>query len=241
MRNSFSLLKSANDYHRANLWRNVFYNVLFVMRQFFNSWSTTVNALLKFSKGVDWLNTVTGKLTMWLILATTLISAGNALVRKIFNSSSNGLLEIQWYLFAAVFLLGAGYGFLKNSHVRIDFISSKLSHRARNWIDVLGIVLVLLPFCIIIISLGWPFFIQAFNSGEMSQNAGGLIRWPAYILIPIGFALLLLQGVSELIKRIAFLTGKGPDVLESEDTKSDDQKKLDELEAQTARILAGDK
>ncbi len=200
-----------------------------------------MNGLLKFSKGVDWLSTTTGKITMWLILATTLISAGNALVRKIFHTSSNSLLEIQWYLFAAVFLLGAGYGFLKNSHVRIDFISSKLSHRTRNWIDVLGIVLVLFPFCIIIISLSWPFFMQAFTSGESSQNAGGLIRWPAYILIPIGFALLLLQGVSELIKRIAFLTGNGPDVLESEDTKSDDQKKLEELEAQTARMLAGDK
>ena len=200
-----------------------------------------MNGLLKFSKAVDGLNTITGKITMWLILATTLISAGNALVRKIFNNSSNGLLEIQWYLFAAVFLLGAGYGFLKNSHVRIDFISSKLSHRARNWIDVIGIVLVLFPFCVIIIGLGWPFFMQAFTSGEMSQNAGGLIRWPAYILIPVGFALLLLQGVSELIKRIAFLTGNGPDVLESEDTKSDDQKKLDELGAQTARMLAGDK
>lgn len=200
-----------------------------------------MNGLLKLSKGVDRLNTVTGKITMWLILATTLISAGNALVRKIFNISSNGLLEIQWYLFAAVFLLGAGYGFLKNSHVRIDFISSKLSYRARNWVDVFGIILVLFPFCIIIISLGWPFFMQALNSGEMSQNAGGLIRWPAYILIPIGFALLMLQGVSELIKRIAFLTGNGPDVLESEDSKSDDQKKLEELEAQTARMLNGDK
>lgn len=200
-----------------------------------------MQALLKFSKAVDGLNTVTGKLTMWLILATTLISAGNAIVRKIFNVSSNGLLEIQWYLFAAVFLLGAGYGFLKNSHVRIDFISSKLSHRARNWIDVVGIIFVLFPFCAIIISLGWPFFMQALTSGEMSQNAGGLIRWPAYVLIPIGFALLMLQGVSELVKRIAFLTGNGPDVLESDDAKSDDQKKLEELEAQTARDLAGAK
>lgn len=200
-----------------------------------------MNGLLKFSRGVDSLNTLVGKTTMWLILATTLISAGNAIVRKIFSSSSNGLLEIQWYLFAAVFMLGAGYGFLKNSHVRIDFISSKLSHRTRNWIDVLGILLVLIPFCIIIISLGWPFFMQAFISGETSQNAGGLIRWPAYILIPLGFALLLLQAISELIKRAAFLSGKGPDVLESEDTKSDDQKKLEELEAQTARMLAGDK
>lgn len=200
-----------------------------------------MQALLKFSKAVDWLNTTVGKCAMWLILATTLISAGNALVRKIFNSSSNGLLEIQWYLFAAVFLLGAGYGLLKNSHVRIDFISTKLSHRARNWIDVFGLVLVLIPFCLIIISLGWPFFTQALASGEMSQNAGGLIRWPAYALIPLGFALLMLQGVSELIKRIAFLTGNGPDALESEDAKSDDHKKLEELEAQTARLLAGEK
>jgi len=178
---------------------------------------------------------------MWLILATTLISAGNALVRKIFNQSSNGLLEIQWYLFAAVFMLGAGYGFLKNSHVRIDFISSKLSDRARNWVDVVGILLVLLPFCAIGIALGWPFFMQAFTSGEMSQNAGGLIRWPAYGLIPLGFGLLMLQGVSELIKRIAFLTGNGPDVLSAEASKSDEQKHLEELEKKAAEMLAGDK
>ncbi|MDP2257706.1 MAG: TRAP transporter small permease subunit [Polaromonas sp.] len=200
-----------------------------------------MRALLKFSNTVDGLNTVIGKITMWLILATTLISAGNALVRKIFNVSSNGLLEVQWYLFAAVFLLGAGYGFLKNSHVRIDFISTKLSDRTRNWIDVIGIVLVLVPFCLIMIGLGWPFFLQALNSGEMSQNAGGLIRWPAYAMIPFGFALLLLQALSELIKRVAFLTGNGPDVLSSEETKSDEQKHLEELEAKTARLLAGDK
>ena len=158
-----------------------------------------MTALLSLSRLIDKISTGVGKFTMWLILATTLISAGNALVRKFFNSSSNGLLEIQWYLFAAVFMLGAGYGFLKNSHVRIDFISSKLSHRARNWIDVLGIVLVLIPFCVITIALGWPFFTQALASGEMSQNAGGLIRWPAYAMIPLGFALLMMQAVSELI------------------------------------------
>ena len=197
--------------------------------------------LLSMSRLIDKVSTWIGKFTMWLILATTLISAGNALVRKFFNVSSNGLLEIQWYLFAAVFMLGAGYGLLKNSHVRIDFISTKLSDRARNWVDVGGILLVLFPFCAISISLGWPFFMQALASGEMSQNAGGLIRWPAYVLIPLGFALLMLQGVSELIKRIAFLTGNGPDVLSSEDSKSDDQKKLEELEAQTAKLLAGDK
>lgn len=196
---------------------------------------------LAFSRLIDSLSTWVGKFTMWLILVTTLVSAGNALVRKIFNVSSNGLLEIQWYMFAAVFLLGSGYGLLKNSHVRIDFISTKLSDRTRNWIDVFGIILVLMPFCLIAIYLGWPFFIQAFNSGEMSQNAGGLIRWPAYVLIPLGFALLMLQGVSELIKRLAFLNGHGPDVLSSEDAKSDDQKKLEELEALTAQRLAGEK
>lgn len=197
--------------------------------------------LLALSRLIDKLSTLVGKFTMWLILATTLISAGNALVRKFFNVSSNGLLEIQWYLFAGVFMLGASYGFLRNSHVRIDFISAKLSDRARNWVDIVGIVGVLFPFCLVVISLGWPFFMQAFTSGEMSQNAGGLIRWPAYILIPVGFALLLLQGVSELIKRIAFLTGQGPDVLSSEENKSDEQKHLEELEAQAAAQLAGAK
>lgn len=197
--------------------------------------------LLAVSGVIDKISTSIGKLTMWLILATTLISAGNALVRKVFNSSSNGLLEIQWYLFAAVFMLGAGYGFLRNSHVRIDFIAAKLSSRARNWIDVLGIILVLLPFCVIGISLGWPFFMQAYTSGEMSQNTGGLIRWPAYALIPAGFALLLLQGMSELIKRVAFLTGAGPDALSDDDAKSDDQKAAEALEAQLAKTLAGDK
>lgn len=199
-----------------------------------------MHALLKLSSAVDWLNTVVGKITMWLILATTLISAGNAIVRKAFDVSSNSLLEIQWYLFAGVFLLGAGYGLLKNSHVRIDFISSRLSDRARNWIDVAGIVAVLFPFCIIIIKLSWPLFVQALDSGEMSQNAGGLIRWPVYALVPLGFALLILQGVSELIKRLAFLTGHGPDVLSGEDAKSDEQKHIEELEAVAARKLAGE-
>jgi len=113
---------------------------------------------LALSRLIDKITTWVGKLSMWLILLTTLISAGNAIVRKIFNVSSNGLLEIQWYLFAAVFLMGAGYGFLKNSHVRIDFIATKLSARTRNWIDVVGIIAVLLPFCAISIVLSWPLF-----------------------------------------------------------------------------------
>lgn len=198
-----------------------------------------MRALLKLSQAVDALSTVIGKVTMWLILATTLISAGNAIVRKIFDSSSNSLLEIQWYLFAGVFLLGAGYGFLKNSHVRIDFLASRFSDRTRNWIDVVGIVAVLFPFCIVVIALSWPLFTQAYTSGEMSQNAGGLIRWPVYALVPLGFGLLMLQGMSELIKRVAFLTGNGPDVMSGEDAKSDEQKHIEELEAVAARKLAG--
>lgn len=186
--------------------------------------------LSQLSAWIDTLNAKVGKLTTWLILITTLISAGNALVRKIFDTSSNALLEVQWYLFAAVFLLGAGYGFLRNSHVRIDFISSRLTDRARNWIDFWGIILVLTPFCLITIFLSWPLFTQALASGEMSQNAGGLIRWPAFALIPAGFTLLMLQGFSEAIKRLAFLKGVGPDVLHSDDAQSDDQKRAAELE-----------
>lgn len=189
-----------------------------------------MNTLLAGSRWIDAINARVGKLTGWLILLTTLISAGNALVRKIFDTSSNALLEVQWYLFAAVFLLGAGYGFLRNSHVRIDFISSRLTDRTRNWIDFWGILLVLTPFCLISIVLSWPLFTQALASGEMSQNAGGLIRWPAYALIPVGFVLLMLQGFSEAIKRLAFLKGVGPDVLHSDDAQSDDQKRAAELE-----------
>lgn len=199
-----------------------------------------MSSFLTLSRLIDRVSQGIGRLSMWLILATTLISAGNAIVRKAFDTSSNALLEIQWYLFAAVFLLGAGYGLLKNSHVRIDFISSHLSPRTRNWVDVVGIVAVLFPFCLISIALSWPLFSQALATGEMSQNAGGLIRWPAYGLVPLGFALLMLQGLSELIKRLAFLSGKGPDPLAGEETKSDEQKHLEELEAAAKRKLAGE-
>lgn len=197
-----------------------------------------MTALLAFSSLIDRLNTWIGKLSMWLVLATTLISAGNAIVRKAFDSSSNALLEVQWYLFAGVFMLGAGYALLKNAHVRIDFVSSRLSARTRNWIDVWGIVLVLVPFCVISIYLSWPLFMNAWNSGEMSQNAGGLIRWPVYLMIPLGFALLLLQGLSELVKRLAFLRGRGPDTLSTEE--SSEQKLAEELAGQLeGKAVAG--
>ncbi len=169
--------------------------------------------LLKLSRLIDAANDFIGKFVMWLILAATLISAGNAIIRKTFDLSSNAWLEIQWYLFAAVFLLGAGYVFLRNAHVRIDFISSKFSARGRNWVDIIGILIFLFPLCYMMVTLGWPLFERAWISGEMSSNAGGLIRWPVYGLIPLGFAILFIQGISELIKRIAFLTGNGPDTL----------------------------
>ncbi len=172
-----------------------------------------MSLLLRLSRLIDGLSDLIGKLAMWLILAATVISAGNAIIRKTLGTSSNAWLEIQWYLFAAVFLLGGGYAFLRNAHVRIDFISSKFSDRTRNWIDVGGIVIFLLPLCYLMIYEGWPLFVNAWTSGEMSGNAGGLIRWPVYAFIPLGFALLMLQGLSELVKRLAFLTGQGPDAL----------------------------
>ena len=170
--------------------------------------------LLKISRLIDGINDLIGKLAMWLILAATLISAGNAIIRRVFGTSSNAWLEIQWYLFAAVFMLGGGYAFLRNAHVRIDFISTKFSQRTRNWIDVIGIIVFLFPLCIMMITEGWPVFERAWTSGEMSSNAGGLIRWPVYLLIPAGFAILMAQGLSELIKRIAYITGQGPDPLD---------------------------
>ena len=169
--------------------------------------------LLRLSKMIDAISELMGKLAMWMILAATLISAGNAIIRKVFGTSSNAWLEIQWYLFAAVFMLGGGYAFLRNAHVRIDFISSKFSARGRNWVDVFGIIVFLFPLCYMLATLGWPLFVNALASKEMSSNAGGLIRWPVYFLIPAGFTILALQGLSELIKRLAFLTGNGPDPL----------------------------
>jgi TRAP-type mannitol/chloroaromatic compound transport system permease small subunit len=172
-----------------------------------------MQGLLKLSRLIDAASERIGALIYWLVLAAVLISAGNAIVRKAFNASSNAFLEIQWYLFSAVFLLGAGYTFLRNAHVRIDFVANHFSARTRNWIDIVGMLVFLVPLCIVFIELSWPLFVNAWESGEMSQNSGGLIRWPAYVLVPLGFALLLLQAFSELVKRFAFLRGLIPDPL----------------------------
>jgi TRAP-type mannitol/chloroaromatic compound transport system permease small subunit len=190
-----------------------------------------MQALLHLSKLIDALNERVGRTIPWLVLAAVLISAGNAIVRKAFNVSSNAYLEIQWYLFAGVFMLGAGYTLLRNAHVRIDFVSSRLSRRANAVIDSLGLVLVLMPFAVLMIDLSWPLFMRAWVSGEVSGNAGGLIRWPVLLLIPAGFALLLLQAVSELIKRIAFLCGTRPEPFSVEIEKSDAERLAEELAA----------
>jgi len=170
-----------------------------------------MRGLLKLSGAIDWLNALIGRWVIWLILGSTVISAINALVRKIFNTSSNAYLEVQWYLFAAAFLLASGYTLLNGEHVKIDVVSSRLTKRKQIWIDIIGFTFFLAPMCLAILYFGIPFFLQGFRSGEMSSNAGGLIRWPVYLMMPVGFTLLLAQGLSELIKRVAFLQGLIPD------------------------------
>lgn len=191
-----------------------------------------MRALLKLSKGIDALNAFVGRWVIWLILASTLISGINAIVRKVFSTSSNAYLEVQWYLFAAAFLLASGYTLLNQEHVKIDVIAGKLSRRKQIWVDVIGFTLFLTPVCIAILYYGVPFFLQGLRSGEMSSNAGGLIRWPVYLMIPVGFSLLMLQGWSELIKRIAFLQGLIEDPTGKKHEKTAEEELAEELRKQ---------
>jgi TRAP-type mannitol/chloroaromatic compound transport system permease small subunit len=185
--------------------------------------------LLAFSRAVDWLNEHVGKLTYWLILAAVLISTGNAVVRYSFNMSSNAWLEIQWYLFSFVFLFCAGYTLLHNQHVRIDIVTGGLSPRAKAWIDILGTVFFLLPMAITIMWLSWPVFTDAYRSHEISTNAGGLLIWPGRLMVPAGFLLLILQGLSEMIKRIAFLQGLIPDPADKDEGPTDEELLAEQL------------
>jgi TRAP-type mannitol/chloroaromatic compound transport system permease small subunit len=164
-------------------------------------------ALLKISGLIDRLSEIIGKFSGYLVLACCLISAGNAVIRYLFNYSSNGWLEIQWYLFAFIVLLGASHTLRLNEHVRVDLIYGAVSDRARLWIDVVGLIVFLIPACLYLAWLSWPFFSLSYMQGEISSNAGGLIRWPVKLIIVAGFALLALQGLSELVKRIAGLMG----------------------------------
>ena len=193
-----------------------------------------MKALLSLSRSIDRLNEFVGKWVAWLILAAVVVSASNALIRKIFNLSSNGFLEIQWYFFSAVFLLCAGYTMLGNEHVKIDVFAHMLSKPKQIWIDIIGIVFFLFPFVVAVVVLSWPLFVTALQTGEMSQNAGGLIRWPVYLLLPVGFVLLGLQGISELIKRFAFLKGLIPDPTTKKQRKTAEQELAEAILAQTA-------
>lgn len=166
-----------------------------------------MQAALKLSAGIDRLNTAVGRSVYWLILVAVLVSAANAVVRKAFDVSSNAWLELQWQLFGAVFMLAAAYTFLQNEHIRIDILNSRFPKRLRDWIDLFGHLLFLMPFVLLMIWDGVPFFTASWRIGEQSMNAGGLPQWPAKLLIPLGFFLLLLQGVSEIVKRIAVMRG----------------------------------
>jgi TRAP-type mannitol/chloroaromatic compound transport system permease small subunit len=185
------------------------------------------------SRAIDALNERVGRWVAWLILAAVTISGVNAIVRKAFNMSSNAFLEIQWYLFSAVFLLAAGYTLLRQEHVRIDVVLSRFSKRTQIVIEAVCTLLFLIPFCLVVIDLVWPLVVKAYVSGEMSSNAGGLIRWPVFALVPVGFALLLLQGVSEFIKRIAFLRGLIDDPTRKVKAKSDEEEFAEFLRQQT--------
>ncbi|MCE6074353.1 TRAP transporter small permease subunit [Agrobacterium vitis] len=167
-----------------------------------------MGVLLAWGRAIDALSAGVGRVAEYLVMLCCLISAGNAIIRYLFNISSNGWLEIQWYLFAYVVVLGASHTLRKNGHVRVDLIYGSVSERKRLWIDLIGLVLFLLPVCIFLTWLCWPFFWLSYQQGEMSANAGGLIRWPVKLILVAGFGLLTLQGLSELIKRIAALTGR---------------------------------
>lgn len=187
-----------------------------------------MNALLAFCRATDWLTERLGRSLYWLLLIAVVISTVNAIVRRAFDMSSNAYLEAQWYLFAAVFMLGAGYAFLHEQHVRIDVLSGRLSRRTQVWIDVVGIVVFLLPLCVGVAWMALPSVMTAIETNEVSANPGGLLRWPLYALVPIGFLLLALQALSELFKRIAFLAGRAGDPHAKPETR-DEELLIEEL------------
>jgi TRAP-type mannitol/chloroaromatic compound transport system permease small subunit len=169
-----------------------------------------MKTLIVIADAIDALNERVGRSVMWLVLVATLIAAANAVMRYGVSLSSNAWLEIQWYLFGAIFLLAAGYTLKHNGHVRVDVLYGHFSLRTQAWIDLAGGVVILLPLCFIMVWLSWPHFVESFRQGEMSPDAGGLLRWPVRLLTPLGFTLLWLQGISEIIKRVAFLSGHAP-------------------------------
>lgn len=197
-----------------------------------------MQALLHLSRAIDRLNAFVGRYAIWLIFGATAISAINAVVRKLFDYSSNAYLEVQWYLFAWSFLIAAGYTLLKREHVRIDVLNSHFPKKLQVAVEILGLVFFLTPLCLMVLYFTIPLTLQMFQTGEMSSNPGGLIRWPVWLALPLGFALLLLQGWSELIKCIAFLKGLGPDPSEKGGEKTDEEALIEALRQETARAAA---
>ncbi|MFW7342749.1 TRAP transporter small permease subunit [Pollutimonas sp. H1-120] len=185
--------------------------------------------LLSLSKAIDAINVRVGQAVIWLTLLVVLVSATNAVVRKVFSVSSNAWLELQWYLFGAIFLLAAGYTFLRNEHVRVDVLSQKFSKRTQIKIEIFGILFFLFPACMLIFWLSLPFFYESFVLHELSSNTGGLIRWPAKLLIPVGFFLLILAGFSHLIKCVGFLRGACPDPLARQHARTAEEELAEEI------------
>ena len=191
-----------------------------------------MNALLKLSRRIDALTERVGQAALWLVLVVVLVSALNAVMRYTIDYSSNAFLEIQWYLFGLIFLSCGGYTFLRNEHVRIDLVSGHFSKRGQTWIDIFGIAFFLMPMAVAIMVLSWPVFIHAIESSEMSNSAGGLIVWPARLMIPAGFFLLIVQAISELIKRVGFLQGLCPDPTAKREALSDEEELALAIKAQ---------
>ena len=199
-----------------------------------------MKTLLYLSACVDRLNEWVGRGVSWLVLAAVLISAVNAATRKAFDLSSNGALEIQWYLFSGMFLLAAGYTLLRQEHVKIDILLNRFTRRTQVKVEITAFVCFLMPFVVAVVELAWPLVVRAYDSGEMSSNAGGLIRWPVFALIPLGFGLLGLQGLSEIIKRIAFLKGQAEDPALALDKRKTPEEELAEAIRAKNEAIAGD-
>lgn len=196
-----------------------------------------MQALIALSRLIDAVNERIGRWVAWLVLVAVIVSAVNAIVRKAFDMSSNAYLEAQWYMFSAVFLLCAAWTFLRNEHIRIDVVAGRFSRRTQTWIDVFGTVFFLFPMVALVLYESWPWAVRAMQSGEISSNAGGLVLWPAKILVPIGFVMLAFQGLSELIKRIAFLRGAGPDPTEKPPEKSAEEELAEEILRQRGEVV----
>ncbi|MCX7201407.1 MAG: TRAP transporter small permease subunit [Burkholderiales bacterium] len=167
-----------------------------------------MKGLLSFAHAIDWLNERVGRIAVWAVLIACLVSAGNATLRYLISNSSNAWLELQWYLFGAMVLLGAPFVLKMNEHVRVDVIYSRLGPKGQACIDLFGLVLFLMPAACLLAWMSWPWFVDSFVHSEMSSNAGGLIRWPVKLMLPVGFTLLVLQGLAEIVKRVAFLRGE---------------------------------